>query len=77
MLEVLFIKLPKLPETKLAEVREEYLALLLHLILHVHHLLLFGGDAQGVQGNCQVLHETSLSCFQTVLLQLIAVLSEG
>ena len=57
LFEILFIKPPKLPETQFAKVREEYLAFLLHLTLHVHHLLLRWGDAQRVQGRQQVLKE--------------------
>ena len=55
LLEILLIELPELPETQLAEVREEDPPLLLHLALHVHHLLLCGGQTEGLHGRQQVL----------------------
>ena len=57
LFEVLFIKLPKLPETQFAEVREEDLALLLHLTLHVHHLLLRGGETKRFHRRQKVLED--------------------
>ena len=48
--EILFIKLSELSETKFAEVREEDSAFLLDLALHVHHLLLAGGEAERLHG---------------------------
>ena len=48
--EVLLVKLTEFSQAELAEVREEDPPLLLDLALHVHHLLLGGGDAEGVQG---------------------------
>ena len=58
LFEILFIKLSKLPETKLAEVGEEDPALLLHLTLHVHHLLLGRRKAQRFHCSKQILNKT-------------------
>ena len=52
---MLLIKLSELPQRKLAKIGEENPSLLLHLVLHVDHLLLSWGDAQGVQAKYQVL----------------------
>ena len=53
--EILLVKLSKLSETELTEVWEEDPAFLLDLALHVHHLLLGGGDAEGVEGLQEIL----------------------
>ena len=44
--EVLLVKLSEFSQAELAEVREEDPPLLLDLALHVHHLLLRGGETQ-------------------------------
>ena len=48
--KVFLVELSEFPETKFAKVREEDSSFLLHLTLHVDHLLLGGGDPQGVEG---------------------------
>ena len=53
--EVLLVKLSEFSQAELAEVREEDPPLLLDLALHVHHLLLGGGDAEGVEGLQEIL----------------------
>ena len=53
--EVLLVKLPEFSETKFTKVREEDSSFLLHLALHVHNLLLCGGQTQGLHGSQQVL----------------------
>ena len=53
--EIFLVKLSKLSETELTEVWEEDPAFLLDLALHVHHLLLRGGETQRLHGWQQVL----------------------
>ena len=57
--EIFLVKLSKLSETELTEVWEEDPAFLLDLALHVHHLLLRGGETQRLHGWQQVLSGTS------------------
>ena len=63
--EILLVKLSELSETELAEVWEEDSPLLLHLALHVHHLLLRGADAEGVERLQQVLRTIISGSFWT------------
>ena len=65
LVEVLVIELPELAETELAEVREEDPPLPLDLALHVHHLLLRGADAEGVERLQQVLRTIISGSFWT------------
>ena len=57
--EILLVKLSELSETELAEVWEKDPAFLLNLALHVHNLLLRGGEAEGLHGRQQVLSQES------------------
>ena len=59
--EVLLVKLPEFSETKFTKVREEDSSFLLHLALHVDHLLLGGGQPQGLHGGQQVLNMSTSS----------------
>ena len=54
--EGFLVELSEFPETKFAKVREEDSSFLLHLALHVDHLLLCGGQPQGLHGGQQVLN---------------------
>ena len=65
LVEVLVIELPELAKTEFAEVREEDPALPLDLALHVHHLLLRGADAEGVERLQQVLRTIISGSFWT------------
>ena len=56
LFEVLLVELPELAEAEFAEVGEEDPPLLLDLALHVHHLLLGGGEPQGLHGGQQILN---------------------
>lgn len=53
--EILLVKLSELSETELAEVWKEDPAFLLDLALHVHNLLLRGGEPERLHGRQQVL----------------------
>ena len=53
--EILLVKLSEFSETELAEVWEKDPAFLLDLALHVHHLLLRGGEPERLHGRQQVL----------------------
>ena len=62
--EVLLVKLPEFSETKFTKVREEDSSFLLHLALHIDHLLLGGGQPQGLHGGQQVLNMSTSSQFK-------------
>ena len=53
--KVFLVELSEFSETKFTKVREEDSSFLLYLALHVDHLLLGGGEPQGLHGSQQVL----------------------
>ena len=59
--EVFLVELSEFPETKFAKVRKEDSSFLLNLALHVDHLLLRGGQPQGLHGGQQVLSEETVT----------------
>ena len=59
--EVFLVELSEFSETKFTKVREEDSSFLLHLALHIHTLLLRGGQTQGLHGGQQVLNIATLT----------------